>query len=81
MHEKVAGARVRTLGRLDVLLYPFYKKDIESGVYTKEEIKEMLKFFLYKFWSAKIPFDLPFCGGAFGLLLPPQRLQSDPLRG
>lgn len=62
-HEKVAGARVRTLGRLDVLLYPFYKKDIEGGVYTKEEIKEMLKFFLYKFWSAHVPYDLPFCLG------------------
>ncbi|MBE6703361.1 MAG: hypothetical protein E7585_08145 [Ruminococcaceae bacterium] len=63
LHEYVAGARVRTLGRLDVLLYPFYKKDLESGSYTKAEIREMLKFFLHKFWSAKVPFDLPFCLG------------------
>lgn len=63
MHEYIGGTRVRTLGRLDVLLYPFYKRDIESGTYTKEEIKEMLKFFLYKFWVAKVPFDLPFCLG------------------
>ncbi|MBR2375475.1 MAG: hypothetical protein IKA88_04220 [Clostridia bacterium] len=63
MHEYVAGARVRTLGRLDVLLYPFYKKDLENGTYTKAEIKEMLKFFLHKFWSAKVPYDLPFCLG------------------
>lgn len=61
MHEYIGGARVRTLGRLDVLLEPFYKKDIESGRYTKDEIKEMLKFFLFKFWCAKVPFDLPFC--------------------
>ncbi|MBO5412438.1 MAG: hypothetical protein J6A38_05100 [Clostridia bacterium] len=61
LHENVAGARVRTLGRLDFMLYPYYKKDLESGRYTKEEIKEMLKFFLYKFWSAKVLYDLPFC--------------------
>ena len=54
---------MRTLGRLDVLLYPFYVNDIANGTYTKEEIKEMLKFFLYKFWVAKVPYDLPFCLG------------------
>ncbi len=63
LHEYVAGTRVRTLGRLDILLYPFYKKDLENGVYTKKDIREMLKFFLYKFWCAKVPFDLPFCLG------------------
>lgn len=63
LHQYVGATGVRTLGRLDVLLYPFYKKDIENGTYTKEEIKEMLKFFLNKFWTAKVPFDLPFCLG------------------
>ncbi|MBO5223089.1 MAG: hypothetical protein J6C23_01060 [Clostridia bacterium] len=61
LHEYVGGTRVRTLGIVDALLYPFYKKDIEEGVYTKEQIKEMLKYFLFKFWSAKVPYDLPFC--------------------
>ncbi len=63
VHEYVYGTRVRTLGRLDVLLYPFYKKDIKEDRYTKQEIKNMLKYFLLKFWSAKVPFDLPFCLG------------------
>ena len=63
LHEYVGGTRVRTLGRLDILLEPFYKKDTECARYTREEIKEMLKFFLYRFWSAKVPFDLPFCLG------------------
>lgn len=62
-HEYVAGARVRTLGRLDILLYPFYVRDIQSGRYTKVEIKEMLRYFLHKFWSAKVPYGLPFCLG------------------
>ena len=63
LHEYVGGTRVRTLGRLDVLLTPFVRRDIESGTYTEEEIREMFKFFLYKFWVAKVPFDLPFCLG------------------
>ena len=63
LHENVGGTRVRTLGRLDSMLYPFYQNDLAKGTYTKAEIKEMLKFFLNKFWSAKVPFDLPICLG------------------
>lgn len=63
LHEYIGGTRVRTLGRLDVLLYPFYKSDVASGTYTREEIKEMIKFFFNKFWTAKVPFDLPLCLG------------------
>jgi len=61
MHDNIFGTRVRTLGRLDVLLAPFYEKDLSSGQYTKEDISQMLKFFLHKFWAAKVPYDLPFC--------------------
>ena len=63
LHEYVGGTRVRTLGRLDVLLDPFFRQDLASGRYTKAELSEMLKFFLHKFWVAKVPFDLPFCLG------------------
>ena len=62
-HEYIGGTRVRTLGRLDVMLYPFYKSDIEKGVYTRSEIKEMIKFFFNKLWAAKVPYDLPLCLG------------------
>ncbi len=63
LHEFVAGARVRTFGRLDVLLSPFYMVDIKAGTYTRDEIREMLKFFLNKLWSAKVPYDMPFALG------------------
>lgn len=63
LHEFVAGTRVRTLGRLDVLLYPFYVEDIRNGTFAKTEVKEMLKYFLNKFWAAKVPFGLPFTLG------------------
>ncbi len=58
-HEYVFKARVRTLGRMDILLYPFFKKDIENGVFTKEQIKELYRYFFTKIWSMKVPYDLP----------------------
>lgn len=65
LHEYVGGTRVRTLGRLDVMLSPFYNKDIEKGTFTKSEIKEMIKYFFNKLHSAKVPYNLPLClGGA-----------------
>lgn len=63
LHEYVFKTRVRTLGRLDVLLYPFYKKDLENGRYSKAEVKNMLHFFLNKFSSARVDYGLPFCLG------------------
>lgn len=62
-HEYVGGTRVRTLGRLDVLLTPFYENDLANGRMTREDFKTLLRFFLYKFWTAHVPFDLPFCIG------------------
>lgn len=61
LHDQICMTRIRTLGRLDVLLYPFYKKDIEKGIYTKSQIKEMLQYFLFTLWSFKIVQDVPFC--------------------
>ena len=50
--ESIDSYQVRSLGNgLDSTLYPFYKKDIESGRYTKEEIRELLSYFLMQ-WSA-----------------------------
>ncbi len=44
--------QVRSLGNgLDGTLYPFYKRDLERGTYTREEIKELLAYFLYQ-WSS-----------------------------
>ena len=36
-------------GRLDQHLYPFYKKDIESGIHTEETARELLQAFWIKF--------------------------------
>jgi formate C-acetyltransferase len=42
-------------GRLDQHLYPFYKKDIEGGILTKEEAKELLQLFWIKFNNQPAP--------------------------
>jgi formate C-acetyltransferase len=61
------SSRIRTLGRLDKILYPFYKKDIDTGVLTNEEVKEMFKFFLLNLSAMNVPFNLPFAiGGGDG---------------
>lgn len=44
--------QVRSLGHgLDNSLYPFYLKDLESGTFTRDEIRELLGYFLMQ-WSA-----------------------------
>ena len=63
LHEYVAGTRVRTLGRLDLLLTPFYEADLATGRYTREELRELFRYFLFKFYSMNVPFGLPFCIG------------------
>ena len=60
--EFIYGGRLRTLGGLDRLLYPFYKKDRENGK-SVEDIENLFRYFLYKIWAAKVPYDLPFLLG------------------
>ncbi len=42
-------------GRLDLNLYPFYKRDIEEGRLTKEEARELLQCFWIKFNNQPAP--------------------------
>lgn len=50
--ESIDGYQVRSLGNgLDNTLYEFYKKDLESGKCTKEDIRNYLSYFLMQ-WSA-----------------------------
>jgi len=50
--ESIDSYQVRSLGNgLDNTLYEFYKKDLESGKYTKEDIRNYLSYFLMQ-WSA-----------------------------
>ena len=42
-------------GRLDQNVYPFYKKDIEEGRFTEDQIKELLEAFWVKFNNQPAP--------------------------
>jgi pyruvate formate-lyase/glycerol dehydratase family glycyl radical enzyme len=41
-----------SIGRIDQMLYPFYKKDIESGNITREKALELLQCFALKIWKS-----------------------------
>lgn len=61
VQQHVDGAVLRSLGALDELLYPFYLNDVRAGV-PESEIRNLWRYFLYKWNSmnteANIPFDL-----------------------
>lgn len=52
LSESVEHYQVRSLGYgLDDTLYPFYARDLANGTYTREEIGELLAYFLFQ-WQA-----------------------------
>ena len=55
---------LRSLGGLDRMLYPLYKADLESGRYTKEQLVEIIKYFLFEISCMEVIANLPFyiCG-------------------
>ncbi len=46
--QMVESTPVRALGRVDHLLYPFYKKDVERGRITERDAADMTDSFLFK---------------------------------
>ena len=62
--EEIGPERARSLGPIDRLYYPFYQKDLESGV-SPEDITEMFRFFFLHFTATKRFAQQPFTiGGA-----------------
>ncbi|MBQ3015557.1 MAG: hypothetical protein IJD79_02120 [Clostridia bacterium] len=59
VQQKVDGAALRSLGEIDVLLYPFYKSDLERGV-SEGEIRELFRYFLFKWNSMRVEANIPF---------------------
>jgi len=43
----VDGTGISIFGMVDRILYPYYEADLKAGTITKEEVKELLKAFLY----------------------------------
>lgn len=53
MHEMIEmeGELVRSMGHFDRTMYPYYRADIDSGRLTREQAKELIKFFWIKYHS------------------------------
>lgn len=58
------GTICRSIGRLDVLLYPYYQNDLSEGRFTKAQIAELLGFWFLRFKAYGVIANLPFtlCG-------------------
>ena len=50
MHELIEmdGQLVRSAGHLDRTFYPYYRADLEAGRLSREQAKELIKFFWFK---------------------------------
>ena len=46
-----------SFGRLDQILYPYYKKDLDAGIITYEQAKELLALFIIKMDEAVLVND------------------------
>lgn len=51
LHEMENGYSVRSMGRFEVLYGDFYTADLEAGRLTREQAKELLKYFWIKFYA------------------------------
>ncbi|MBR2372894.1 MAG: hypothetical protein IKA87_01540, partial [Lentisphaeria bacterium] len=52
--------QTRSFGNLDIMLYPYYKQDLDSGIFTKDDIRQIIRNFYSKVSSMKYRFGHPF---------------------
>lgn len=62
--EHIDRTQVRSLGNLDRLLYPFFQRDVASGRYTEEQIREFVRYFLMQFAAIANYWGHPFYFGS-----------------
>ena len=56
----VDGQNVRSLGAIDQQLYPYYRHDIDAGILTEAEVRELIRYFLWKWNAMRVNSNLPF---------------------
>ncbi len=54
------GNTLRSLGAVDDILYPYYRYDTEEGIYSEDDVRELLRYFLFKWNSRQILANIPF---------------------
>ncbi|MBN2582179.1 MAG: hypothetical protein JXL80_03860 [Planctomycetes bacterium] len=61
--EYVGRLQVRSLGNLDRTMYPYYRRDLDSGTYSESQIREFFAYFMMQFASIANPWGHPFYFG------------------
>lgn len=61
--QEIEGEPLRSQGIFDRLFFRFYRHDLEHGILTREQAKELLKFFWTKFYAQMHPNGKNFCFG------------------
>lgn len=54
------GNSLRSLGAVDDILYPYYVHDLECGICSEEDVRELIRYFLFKWNSREILANMPF---------------------
>ena len=64
LQTNVEGEAIRSLGGLDRMLCPFYRRDVARGILTEADARQMLRYFYWKLYSMKVTANVPFyiCG-------------------
>lgn len=63
LQQYLETVQARSLGDLDRLLYPFYLKDTQEGTFTKEQIKELFKYWFIQYDFQNHPYNQPLAIG------------------
>lgn len=67
IQEYVTGIQTRTLGNIDTLWRPYYEKALADGSLTRDNVKELLKYFYMQYEMAGHPHSQPvFLAGTDG---------------
>ncbi len=53
------GNSLRSLGSVDKLLYPYYKRDLADGNCSESDVRGLIRYFLFKWTSRHIVSNLP----------------------
>lgn len=49
IQEYIMGIQARTLGNIDTLWYPYYQRALADGSMTRDEVKELIKYFYMQY--------------------------------
>ena len=49
--QEMEGENVRSMGGFDSLYYPYYANDLKMGRLTRDQAKELIQFFFFKFFA------------------------------